>query len=694
MFRKKVKAEATGEATAEAKPKAKPKKGKNKPGQQGFLLLHVEKIVLVILVVVSLYVAYSGLTGYKRLAWEPQELVNAANQADDHIKTSDVSPREFDDKLFIVPYDVKATWIKKDISQVVYATDKKWEPTLFPDKVKRGIPKIYPVESLRAVPGNGPILVIDRSPQRATGGTGGMGGPMGMGGPGMGGPGMGGSGMGGTMGGAGTGTKLEARKWIVITGLIPIKKQLTEYLNTFSDSMFTSPAIDTPQFVAYEIERCETAPTPGNWQKIDTVLQYTTELNDWAGMGAEQVDRSYLAPMMAGTVPMAYPLPPMVQKIFGEEIAYPPYIPLLNESLIESMEKQEKELEKLKEFKPVNFDDLIKQQSQMGFTGASVGGGMMGSGMGGPGMGGPSMGGSGMGGSGMGGPGMGGPGMGGPGMGGSGMGGPGMGMGGMGTGRTGVNPTGIVARRDIQEYVPPALVDHYLFRYFDFDIEDEKSYAYRVRLVLKNPNFRLDSKYLEDENSSQEVVLYSAVSDSSQPMSAGRTSRVLVKEVTAPRRASQETSIKLLPIYFDMEDANEWVSNDEKTVLPGMVANWRSTSTFKPGPAQGTNRMTPPTPGGPTMPRPTTTRETRTVDIVSDVAFLGAYGGFQSTDGSSRSPAKVLLMDANGTVVLRNLGTDQDESDKYSKTPTGQGAGGMMGPGMGSGSGMGSGMGY
>ena len=671
MLRKKAKAEATAETKAEAKPKAKPQKNRKKTGDQGFMLLHVEKIVLVVVVLASLYLAYSGLTGYQPLSWEPQELAQAANQADEHIKNSNVAPREFDENLLITPYDEKATWIKRDITQIAYATDRKWEPTLFPDKIKRVVPMIYPVESLRAIPGNGPILVIDRSPQRPTGGGMGMGGAMG-GGMGM----DGGMGMGGTMGGTGTGTKLEAKKWIVLTGLIPIRKQLTEYLNRFSDSMFTSPVIDTPMFVTYEIERSEYDPvsrTALNWEKIDAALQYTSELDNWAGMGAEKVDHSYLAPQMQGMVPMAYPLPPMVQKLFGEEIAYPPYVPLLADSLIESMEQQEKMLEDLKKFKPVDNNQLIENLNRMNFTGAGMGG----SGMGGSGMG---AGGMGAGGMGVGGMGMD-SGMGAGGMGMGGMGAGGMGMGGMGMGgdtRRGVN-TGIFARESFREYVPPTLVDHYLFRFFDFDVEDEKSYAYRVRLILKNPNHNLDPKFLEDESSNQDVVLYSEFSDPSQPMSAGRMSRVLVKDVTAPtaRRASQETSIKLLPIYFDMDDANEWVSNDEKTVLPGMIANFPSTTTFNPRPDNQQQQQ----PGVRQTP-PGSRTPTKTVNIVSDVAFLGAYGGFP-VEGNGRSPAKVLLMDANGTVVLRNLGTDLDESDNYSKTATqNRGAGSMMGPGM------------
>ncbi len=685
-------------------------KSKNKSGAglKGFFIYHGEKLLVVAFVLLALWMAFSGLTGYKPLAWQPQELVQAANQADEHIKNSKVTPREIDDKLFIVPYDDKATWIKKDVNSVAFVTDKKWEPTLFPDKFKREVPTIYAVESLRAIPGCGPILSIDRTPKPTGAAAGRMGGMTG----GM----TGGADMMGGMGGT-SGTKLVAKKWIVLTGLIPIKKQLSHYLSKFSESMFTSPMIDTPQFLAYQIERSEYDPAnPGklDWKKIDAVRQYTTELNDWAGMGSEQVDRSYLAPMMSGTVPMAYPLPPMPTKLYGEEIAYPPYVPLLSDSLVESMEKQEALLEKYKEFKPVDEAQLIEMRTKggMGMPGGGMGmpGGGMGMTGGGMGMtgGGMGMSGGGMGMSG-GGMGMSGGGMGmtggGMGMSGGGMGmtGGGMGMtgGGMGMGtRRGVNPTGIMAEQDVYEYEPPSLVDYYLFRFFDFDISDEKSYVYRVKLIALNPNFKLNPKYLEDENSNKDPVLYSEFSAPSQPMSAGRMSRVLVKEVIGPatKRAYQETYARLLPIYFDLDDANEWVSNDEKPVYPGMVANFRSTSCFNSGSSRtqtgGLGGMGPGGGSGGTLGGGRGTAgakkgpENKTVDIVSDVCFLGSYGGFL-VEGSDRSPAKVLLMDANGTVMLRDLGKDLDESQKYTKTPTGPrggmgGMGGMSG-GMGSG---------
>ncbi|MCL2305390.1 MAG: hypothetical protein FWC43_08615 [Planctomycetaceae bacterium] len=601
-----AKAKTETKAEAKAETKTKPKK-KNKAGIKEFFVYHVEKLVLGGVVIVSLWWAYSGLTGHKSLPWQPSALEQAADQAKQHIENSGVTPRQFDERLFIIEYDEKATWIKRDISQVAYATDRKWEPTLFPDRIKRDTPTIFPVESLRWTPGQGAILTIDRNPPKTPGTTGRTSGTTGR-----------------TTGtteiasGVGSGNTIVPRQWLVLTGLIPIRKQLTEYLNRYSNSMFTDPVIDTPQFLAYEIERCEYDPTPGavpQWEKIDAVLQYSIELNEWGGIGAEQVDPSYLAPVVPGMIPMAYPLPPMVQKLYGEEVAYPPYIPLLADSLIETMEQQEEKLKQLQDFKPVDTNGLIDRISR-----GTVGGGAS------------------------------------------------------AEGRSGVMPSGIQTQSVVQESVRPPLVDHYLFRFFDFNIEGKKSYQYRVRLILKNPNHRVAPKFLEDERLNQLPVLYSDWCDPSQPTSGVRTSRVLVKDVTAPaaKRASQETSIKLLPIYFDMEDANEWFGDDKANIYPGMVANFPSTTTFNSNFNSNSNlaNQQPPAKPSPTGGggnRPNQKLETKTVNIVSDVCFLGAYGGFP-VEGNSRSPAKVLLMDAGGTVVLRNLGTDLDESQNYSKT--------------------------
>src|SRR6185437_15544544 len=64
------------------------------------------------------------------------------------------------------------------------------------------------------------------------------------------------------------------------------------------------------------------------------------------------------------------------------------------------------------------------------------------------------------------------------GMGGSGMSGPSMG----GQGMYGPGKGGAAARR------AGPVVEHRLFRFFDFDVEPGKTYRYRIQLVLSNPN--------------------------------------------------------------------------------------------------------------------------------------------------------------------------------------------------------------
>jgi hypothetical protein len=49
--------------------------------------------------------------------------------------------------------------------------------------------------------------------------------------------------------------------------------------------------------------------------------------------------------------------------------------------------------------------------------------------------------------------------------------------------------------------------DYYLLRYFDFDVEADKQYAYRVFVLLHNPNFGLDPKVLENEESAKSPLI-------------------------------------------------------------------------------------------------------------------------------------------------------------------------------------------
>ena len=55
------------------------------------------------------------------------------------------------------------------------------------------------------------------------------------------------------------------------------------------------------------------------------------------------------------------------------------------------------------------------------------------------------------------------------------------------------------------DMTPP---DHYLLRFFDFTVASGKSYVYRVRLRMRNPNWMFQSNQLADPSLGDEEFIY------------------------------------------------------------------------------------------------------------------------------------------------------------------------------------------
>ena len=661
-----MKGEKKAKPSKPAKP-AKPAKAKSKGGGfniKEFFFLNIEKMFLVVALLIALWLGATGMSGYTPLSWQPDALSQAADNADKHIRDNNLEPQKFDEKLFISPYDQKADWIKVGIKQTSYLTENKWEPTLFPDKIRRGEPKIFPVTKLRAEPGCGAISIRDTTRSSAQSMS--TGSPTMSSSTGGGYPGSSASGGPTTSGSA----KLEGKRWIIVTGLIPIQDQLKEYMDTYYDAMYTDPSRDTPRFLANVVERCEYDPSLGEsqkWIEIDTTIQYQKDLREWAGMGGEQVDRSFIAPQPPNAVPMAYILPPLSQRLFGDEVAYPPYVPLLMDSLVEDIGKREEMVRTMTEFKPVPLQELLEIQRKTSPQG--------GSGMSGGAGGGSSPYNTGGGGSPP-----------------SGSTYPGSTTGGYSTGGAGMTGmrTGIVGKAPEIRYEPPKIVDHYLFRYFDFDVKEDTTYQYRVKLILMNPNINLHPKILEKEEYSSKTHLESEFSAPTVPISAGRLARILATRTIAPGTTKpwEEPKAIVMPIHFDMKEAIEWVANDtDISLLPGQIANWKGRSCYNPAPQRlgmggGSSSGSSPysgssgptssstRPGGAAAARPKV--ETKTFDMISDVCLIDVYGGYQVDGVKVTSPGKMLLMDPGGGITVKDVIRDNSEVVKYQKpkTPT------------------------
>ncbi len=469
-----------------------------------------------------------------------------------------------------------------------------------------------------------------------------------------------GSGSGGMGGG-----KVEGRRWVVVTGLLPYKKQWIEYGDAFRNAEIKDPRRDVPAYNDYDVQRAEVVPgvepDEDDWQSLNVAKEFFTRTASWAGSRPEIVYGKFIH-RSNGVFPMAYPLPPLVSKNFGAEIAHEPEIPLFYQ-----MER------KVEEEEP-DWDTLAKDPEALAKAKAKL----RSRGMGGP-MG--SMGGSGdmmgsgssdmMGsgaeymqdyGSGLG-------------MGsvgaemGSGM---GMEMAMMGSGGYGM--TG--PRRDIPEYQ--------LFRFFDFSVQPGRYYQYRVRLRLANPNRGLPVQHLEDEKLAEPMFIETPWSVETKIVSVPFDSRVLVGPVSVPANVNAEPGADLGTVFFNAEDGEE-VAEKFAPIRRGMLMNFFDRDVKKEKPqaspfGMGSSElavsvddpysMYGPVGSGSMDPRakkPEKEEPPKKVSYVTEMLVLDFDGGdlLPGTDRNLKAPGRILLMDPAGNLVLDDELTDQEEWVKF-----------------------------
>ncbi len=655
-------AKAAKKAEKAAKSKSKPKKKPSSSGGDGynFFLQYGEYILIAAGVLLfGGLVAMGG--GLEKFTLTADQINSSSSRAEETIKNSKVTPKEYDPSVVVYPYEAYSELIKTAVKVNAYDTPVRWEQSLFPDRNKRPDVKPLPIENLRAQSCIGAIMYkeISASNNQAAGGMGGgmgaMGGGMGAMGGGMGGGMMGSGGMNG-------GGRTEGKQWITITGSIPIRKQASIYSDLFSDAQYLDDVRDQPRYVYYELQRGVVGANGSvDWKKVDVIKAMKKENQQWAGVGSDQVGYNYMAPIVANFPPMAMNCPPMISKPFGEEIANLPNIPLNSTEQIAIQADELKEWNQLQEEMNQIDESALLDRDPFADARSGAGGAGMGSGM----MGGMSPMGGGMAssmGSGMG----------------SGM---GTGMdGGMGSNAWLTNENAINrARMRVKAAVS---VDYYLFRYFDFDVEPGVTYQYRVKLILANPNYGVKEEFVENTSTVEQPYIESDFSVASNPVALGADARVFAQNVKAATRPGAEPVITLSSVYFDAESATESISKD-LTLKRGQVANFYGQS-HNPVNVQGGMSMDDMSAmyggGGSSSKKGGKKNVKKSVNHISDVTVVDALGGDSISKSELLSPGKVMILEPNGLLQVRELKEDARELGRYdgSQNMMGMGAGGMM----------------
>ncbi len=239
------------------------------------------------------------------------------------------------------------------------------------------------------------------------------------------------------------------QRWVAVTGLVPYKKELDEYRKFEGAAQVTDH--DLPEYVGFLVQRAEVAPgSKGepNWPKRLTVCpsrMIEAKFANWSGTAAEVVDPRVTFEALTSR------LPPLADGVWGEEVAYPPQIKLLPPDAKPEEAGQpgggmiqpprgsirDGRSQRPRGGGPLGTGDRNNPKGQDDANAADI--------LGGP--------------------------------------------------DAAPKPA---ATKNKDEEDQAQVPEYLLLRYFDFDVKPDKRYAYRIFLLLRNPNYGLDANVLEE----------------------------------------------------------------------------------------------------------------------------------------------------------------------------------------------------
>ncbi len=459
----------------------------------GFVADHGEKILVLIVVLCSLPLAWGGINALRSKTRSPEEEPTQIMRLVDDAKSlldrplAPAQQTELNKNLEagnVNTIAIVEAWNPKDIGRL--SVDAGLNRPLLGDIQRRQLPVIFPLEQLVATAG---IVAIADQDDSLMGGDPSVAGgfsntemmedPMDL---------------------QPTVMSPPAKKmpYVLLTGLIPFRKQLDEYIAIYARASYQSPERDFPIWHDYAVERLEVRPDGGGeWKVIDITRLYEDWKDNWASTATDSIPQQFLLPSTQNLfdpaeVPIGYwgPLPALAAKPtlngvdmsggdsgmdglgYGSSWGLQAIHPWAKEEMKKLLEEQKKL--------------ALEQQEGMGL-GGEMGGGMEFGGEFGGGMTGPT------------------------------------------TGtfspfrdtEMGMDEGGMEEQYDdnmMMGYGPDGEgmildQDYCLFRFIDTSVEPGRLYRYRVTLRAWNPNWNLPKKFLESPDLAVDQFVQSAASD-------------------------------------------------------------------------------------------------------------------------------------------------------------------------------------
>ncbi len=512
---------------------------------QQFFVLHGEKLGFGVVLLV-LFWCLSAVFTVERYQHQPEELVSKVESKQQAFQNNDPANDQSFQQLQVFPYENRArqtlAFRITDIGPFNRGLDtgkKRPDPELLPlqDLQARSKQAIVLYRSPGAIEEAGgqfapfagaeggaipgaPVGAGVPGPPGAPGGgipgapPGGAGpvgapgvGPLPVGPPGVNPPGMPGAGGAGVGGGGqesqiARATTPRLRYMVVVTGRVPLEKQLEIYRRAFKDCRITDPELDYPRYFTFLVERRDLTAGEKQWKPVNVRRFLEEEVPQWYS-SQEVVPEKYVVPLQVrrgrGWTGFTSPLPKLADENWGTE-ATANKIPLLTET-----NNPEQIQNPTEEPGGGIFPDLFPDQPPDAASGKSPASGKKQTRSPGPrnrpfppgaipggALPGAPPGAEAFPGAGGGPPGAPYPGAGGPMPGGVAPGvGPEMGMDGAG---------GAPDASSVFVNRPEADI---LLRFIDMDVEPGHDYVYRIRLVVHNPNYGINAKYLIQRESAK-----------------------------------------------------------------------------------------------------------------------------------------------------------------------------------------------
>lgn len=181
--------------------------------------------------------------------------------------------------------------------------------------------------------------------------------------------------------------------------------------------------------------------------------------------------------------------------------------------------------------------------------------------------------------------------------------------------------------------------EYRLCRFFDLDVEPGKTYRYRIRLVMLNPNHNVPPRYLQSKNAQKLREGTTRTTDwceACPPVQVPLGGSILAGEVK-PSKGAKEPSIELLFNVFDEQQGVDALHPEE--VRRGDLANYPDTSVLVADPKE---------PNGDPLEKK--------LNIETDALLIDLAGGekIPGAPSSMITPGRALIMSPTGELIIRS----------------------------------------